>query len=115
MEVAGLGRAEGRLESVTSENAFSVYRLLSGESMDFATSNWPHPARWTRPDPRPRAITRLCCGQECLIVHLNVEIIFLDTGAGTWFCVQMWSATWEESMLCGNGKTGGQSQAAMFR
>ena len=89
--------------------------LLSGGSMDIATSNGPHLARWTRPAPRPRPITRLCCGQECLIVHLNVEIIFLATGAGTWFCVQMWSATWEGSTWCGNGRTGDRSQAAMFR
>ena len=111
-----VGRRAGcKVTNVTSANFPYVRDLLSGESMDFATSNWPHPARWTRPDPRPRAITRLCCGQECLIVHLNVEIIFLDTGTGTWFCVQMWSATWEGSTLCGNGRTGDRSQAAMFR
>ena len=84
--------------------------------MDIATPNRPHLARRTRrADPRPRAVPRLCCSQECLAVRLNVKIIFHETGAEIWYFVQMWLATLEGSMLCGNDRTGDQSQAGMFR
>ena len=89
--------------------------LLSGGSMDIATSNGPHLARWTRPAPRPRPITRLCCSQACLIIYLSVERTFFDTGEGTWFYVQMWLAMLEGSTLFGNGRTANLSQAVMSR
>ena len=52
---------------------------------------------------------------QLLYEHLTVLIIFHETGAEIWYFVQMWLATLEGSMLCGNDRTGDQSQAGMFR
>ena len=88
---------------------------FSGRSLDIATSNGPHLARWTRPASRPRPISRLCCSQACLSIFLSVEMFFLDTGEGIWFCAQMWLATLEGSTLFGNGRTANPFQAVMSR